>query len=571
MSTPRTSFQKTPPTGPRRRWPQVIAAAIAVTAAVVSLLSPAPARATIPANGSDLEREGVLTSIAVNPTGLGHWVHRDQTERGPSSSDLEVSTPLNRKGSTVAHDGAPQFKQMDWAGLIVANPVGSGYWIVRYDGDISTRGSAKKICGKLSDCSGYRYKASGEPIGNVIGFRATVVAAAATPTGKGLWAVDDEGGVWTIGDAKPYGDLKDGNSSSGTPTGMFASPTGQGYTIVLANGQVRTFGDAWWYGQKTANNDGAVVGIAPSMTPAGGVNGYWTVTRYGTVTAFGAAPQLGNLPTDNHADLARGVSGIAALPGGRGYVIVRRNGSTAARTYKPQRWVEIETGGNYLRTTSRQSGAQIHGKPDHGTDSTLWREVKSGDGYQLVNALSGQCLDTGSGPVVQRPCASTATQQFTIGEKTPGRFVLKTVTGGLEYTPETGYMRAMAVTRPALLEWNVAPVVTGPVTLTDEGLALDVEEAATAPGAHVIGWERNGNANQVWLAQIGAPGGYQLKNQRSSLCLEDNDGLVEQQPCDGSPAQSFEGTRRGNRVIPSKPLMATSPLTRADPASREPL
>lgn len=502
-------------------------AAVAIAALAASLVPVSTASATWPAETSDQRNS---TSVAANPTGLGSWVQLDHYSESTSNYN-------HRLGSTLTLDGAPEYKGKDAAGVIVANPVGSGYWIVTYDGMVSRRGTAADICADLEDCTGYRYGNRHKDTN-----LHTVVAAAATPTGLGLWVVDRTGAVWVAGDAESYGNVKDRTRNDKIATGMFATLGGRGYAIVMQDGEVLTFGDAPNFGSGGSNGY-RVVGIAPSTSPTGRVTGYWVVNSHGTVTAFGAAPHLGN----DHG--GQRVVGIAALPGNRGYETVGWTGATEKMTATPPRWIEISTGGYYLRATSTAAGTQIHGTRDHGTDYSLWREVKDGDGYRLVNSMSGLCLDTDTGLVTQKPCSGVSTQMFTIEKESPGRYVVKTTTGGLEYHPEAGYMRAVAVSRPALVVWDVAPVITGAVTLVDhEGLALDVEGESTTPGAHVIGWPETGRPNQGWQVQLTAPGGYRLKNQQSSLCLEDDGALLVQQPCNGSLEQSFEATRRGNRV-----------------------
>lgn len=516
-----------------RRW--VLAALFTVTLAI-PLITPGLAVASAPPSIGD--PNGVLTSVAPNPTGLGHWIQEDRSHWSYNDNEPYIEA----KGRTVARDAAPSYKDKDTAGTIVPNPVGSGYWIVTSDGKVSRRGAAADICADMSKCSGYDYR--NDPIETYLVGTNIVVAAAATPSGKGLWVVDEAGAVWTAGDAKPYGDVQKKRYENNQPVGIFSSATGHGYTILLQEGGVHTFGDARYFGHGGTHGEDAV-GIAPSYTPAGGVDGYWIVNAKGRVTAFGDAPHLGN------ASSGALVTGIATLPGRRGYLIVRRDGTTQRFSEKPQRWVEIQTGGYYLRVTGYDVGTQIHGKLDHGTDSTMWREIPVSGGYQLVNALSRLCLDTAGGSVTQKTCANVPTQVVDITEKTPGHFVVKTVAGGLQYVPtEYAYLRAVATATPSLVEWEVAPVIVGPVSLADKsGLVLDVEAESHESGARVIGWRATGRPNQNWAVQIGGPGGYQLKNQLSSLCLDDNGGLAVQRPCNGSASQSFVGTRIGNKVI----------------------
>jgi hypothetical protein len=113
------------------------------------------------------KRPSSFTSIAAAPNG-GFWV---QVDNGETNS------------YTLAIDGAPQYENVPDPGSIIAVPGTNGYWVVSLDGYIYARGGAPTLCagnpGRLTRCSGY------EPS------RGGITAAAASPNGEGLWAVDD--------------------------------------------------------------------------------------------------------------------------------------------------------------------------------------------------------------------------------------------------------------------------------------------------------------------------------------------------------------------------------------------
>jgi hypothetical protein len=248
----------------------------------------------------------VLTSIAAAPAG-GFWV--------------QVET-----GGTVAVDGAPNFGSIDLGGSIAAIPGRNGYFIVSSGGRIFARGDAPQLCdGLLSDCSGFPKNAVASQ---------SIVGAAATPSGNGLWALSRDRKVWTAGDARSHGDVQ---SDPSIPTGIAATPSGNGYYIVMKDGGVFSFGDALFYGSNGGKPPGGhpVTGIAQSIGDGGKVNGYWLVADDGGVFTYGSAPFWGSPGGRNGGSPVTSiVSFPAAAPNGpphrtRGYAWVHQNGQVA--------------------------------------------------------------------------------------------------------------------------------------------------------------------------------------------------------------------------------------------------
>ncbi len=136
-------------------------------------------------------RPSSFTSIAAAPNG-GFWV---QVDNGATNS------------YTLAIDGAPQYQNVADPGSIIAVPGTNGYWVVTLDGYIYARGGAPTLCGgnpgSLQNCSGY------EPSEELI------TAAAASPNGQGLWAVDEFRHVWTAGNVVSYGDVTTDTQTAG--------------------------------------------------------------------------------------------------------------------------------------------------------------------------------------------------------------------------------------------------------------------------------------------------------------------------------------------------------------------
>jgi hypothetical protein len=241
----------------------------------------------------------VVTGVAAAPGG-GFWVQWDNPDKdgGLNASD---------GGATVATNGAPAFQNVKYEGSIAAIPGQNKYWVVTPNGFIIDRGGAPRLCdGDLNNCSGF----PDVPISTQF-----IVAAAAHPSGNGLWAVGRDGAVWTAGEAESYGDVQfDGN----VPTGIVATPSGKGYYIVMDNGGVHARGDAVFYGSTGGNPPGGhqITGIALSIGDDGNVNGYWLVASDGGVHTFGSAPFWGSTGGDNSGSEVTGiVSFPAPVPG----------------------------------------------------------------------------------------------------------------------------------------------------------------------------------------------------------------------------------------------------------------
>jgi hypothetical protein len=283
--------------------------AVLLSLVTVTLLNVLPARAgaSAPGFGGRSVASSVVTSIAASPTG-GFWVQLD---------DLSA-LPVSR---TIPFDGAPVFEDVDQPGSIAAIPGKNEYWIVTPYGEIHQRGGAPLLCSNdLKTCS--RFKGTNAGI---------IVGAAASPNGRGLWALGRDGAVWTAGDTQSYGDV---TGDSAIPTGIVATPSGNGYYIVLSDGGVYTFGDAEFFGSTggtpPAGRD--ITGMALSIGPDGQVNGYWLVGKDGGVHTFGGAEFWGSTGgNDGGNPVTSIVSYPSTVPGDppqptRGYAWVHSNG-----------------------------------------------------------------------------------------------------------------------------------------------------------------------------------------------------------------------------------------------------
>jgi len=240
----------------------------------------------------------VLTSIAASPNG-GYWTQVDRID--PSTEG---------KSWTGTHHGAVDLGTSDTRGSIASRPQG-GYWIVGYNGEIVAKGGAPELCGgDLSTCSGFKKNLE----------TTQIVAAAATQSGNGLYAVGRDGAVWTAGDAVSHGDVM---SDGAVPTGIATTVEG-GYYIVMHDGGVHAR-NAEFFGSTGGNPPGGheVTGIAVSRDALGRTDGYWLVATDGGVHPFGWAPFLGSSGGDNGGSR---VLGIAAAHDGQGYAWVHHSG-----------------------------------------------------------------------------------------------------------------------------------------------------------------------------------------------------------------------------------------------------
>ncbi|MER5808229.1 RICIN domain-containing protein [Streptomyces sp. NPDC002033] len=77
----------------------------------------------------------------------------------------------------------------------------------------------------------------------------------------------------------------------------------------------------------------------------------------------------------------------------------------------------------------------------------------------------------------------------------------------------------------------------------DSGKCLEIRGDAVADGATANQWTCNGSSTQSWRWQAQPGGGWSLVNANSRKCLtirgEGDGALAVQQPCDGSPAQTW--------------------------------
>jgi hypothetical protein len=246
------------------------------------------------------EPEPGFVSMAATPDGLGYWLaqangqvqaYGDAKPYGSlPAGDRAQETPIaaivrtydgggywlvNSKGHVYSfgdarpHGSLPARKAAQAPiTSMAATPDGRGYWLLAADGHIYAFGDAR-LQG-MPDARSAPYDAivarpaggyivtgadNGEsyayPGGNVLGggpgytISATLVGAAATPSGNGVWLAGSDGAVYDFGDAAFYGSIPGETPLLAAPvTGIAGRPDGRGYWLLAADGSVYGYGDA---------------------------------------------------------------------------------------------------------------------------------------------------------------------------------------------------------------------------------------------------------------------------------------------------------------------------------------
>ncbi|MEM9609828.1 MAG: hypothetical protein AAGA99_20560 [Actinomycetota bacterium] len=182
---------------------------------------------------------------------------------------------------------------------VAATPTGQGYWVLRADGTIETRGDA-----------------ASHPVSSTLRRGELAAAITATPSGDGYWIFTSFGRVLAGGDAAHFGDM-DGTVLNGPVLDGVATPTGRGYYLVASDGGVFTFGDAVFRGSMGSTPLNAPV---RSLAPDPDGDGYWLVADDGGIFAFDAE-FIGSMAD---ARLNGPIVGIVAR--GDGYTLVGSDG-----------------------------------------------------------------------------------------------------------------------------------------------------------------------------------------------------------------------------------------------------
>jgi hypothetical protein len=150
-----------------------------------------------------------VIGMAGTVDGRGYWL---ATAAGAVYNFGDAAAPPPARPST----------QLGAVVAIVADPATGGYWLATSTGVVR----------------GY----DGAPSYGGARLPSPVVAMAATPDGRGYWALAQDGRTATFGDARRHGAP---NGACSCPiVGMASAPTGGGYWLVSSDGHIFTYGDA---------------------------------------------------------------------------------------------------------------------------------------------------------------------------------------------------------------------------------------------------------------------------------------------------------------------------------------
>lgn len=322
-----------------------------------------------------------VTSVAPAPQG-GFWIQVNDTAH---------------TGKTIVSGPAPVFESVNAPGTIVAVPGKNGYWVVTKRGDIVSRGDAPAFCeGHLSKCSNYP---------SAPGNKSFVTHAAATPDGLGLWVLGYDGQVWTVGTAQPYGDRQGEDNIYGSA--IVPTPSGKGYYILMSDGGVHTRGDAVFFGSTGGQYGREYTGMVLSKTATGAVNGYWILEEDGGVFTFGDAAFLGSTGGNSSRvtsmfSMDGGIRyGWVTYNGTIGYSTSYRRGPVSTTEHDLSMvWT--------LQGDVDRPGAEVHAKQlgSGRVDSWIFWPTKWGGlpVYQLRHEFNGLCLEASGDRLVQAVC-----------------------------------------------------------------------------------------------------------------------------------------------------------------------
>ncbi|HWE66723.1 MAG TPA: hypothetical protein VG298_08770 [Acidimicrobiales bacterium] len=301
---------------PRRHQVALVSAALLAVAALVSVVSVAPARVTpaaaataqsigsspVPAYWLVASDGGIFSfggapyygstgAVALNKPIVGMAATPDSGGYWLVASDGGIFS----FGDGIFHGSTGSIKLNKPIVGMAATPDGGGYWLVASDGGIFSFGDAK-FWGSTGSLK----------------LNKPIVGMAATPDGGGYWLVASDGGIFSFGDAKFWGST--GSIALNKPIiGMMSAPNGAGYILVASDGGTFSFGTAPFFGSL-----GGIPLKNPIVTAAAtpGDSGYWFSDVAGSVSAFGQASYYGSAPTP----LNRPIVGMAEAPGTGAFV-----------------------------------------------------------------------------------------------------------------------------------------------------------------------------------------------------------------------------------------------------------
>ncbi|HET6964773.1 MAG TPA: hypothetical protein VFH58_08360 [Acidimicrobiales bacterium] len=255
-----------------------------------SALSPTnPCRATTP--------NGACYSMAATKDGGGYWLLVASSGKVLTFGD---AVSYGQPADTPAYQGPGDFWPQSTQ--IVPTSTGKGYWVLETGlsglGSVQGFGDAKTFGDEVT--TAHQTGHAGWP-----------VALVGTADDQGYWIVDNDGGVFSFGDAVFYGSMG-GHPLSAPVLAAAGTPDRRGYWLAGSDGGVFSFGDAHFGGSVAGFKLAAPV-IAMAANPSG--PGYWLAAVDGGVFALGGAPFLGSM---GGVPLDRPVYSMVATANGAG-------------------------------------------------------------------------------------------------------------------------------------------------------------------------------------------------------------------------------------------------------------
>lgn len=246
----------------------------------------APGEGSIPNHPAD-----IVASFAV-PGGGGYWMV-SKSGRVYSFGNAHFYGDTYTDGITGL-TGSKPLNAPIVGGAPTAN--GKGYWLVAADGGVFNFGDAS------FHGSTYTYGITG--LSGSRPLNAPIVGMVADPEGSGYWLIAADGGIFNFGGAPFYGSTYSlgltgltGSRPLDAPiVDVYPSQDGRGYYMVAADGGVFNFGDAKFSGSAYDYGYTGLGGKHPLPAPVTAIlpnpdgPGYYISCSNGQVIAIGGAP-----------------------------------------------------------------------------------------------------------------------------------------------------------------------------------------------------------------------------------------------------------------------------------------
>lgn len=233
-----------------------------------------------------------ITDIAARPQGDGYWLLGGDGgvfAYGGAKYYAKGGDADDGKGPRYIN-GVPKVNQAGYYTSIISSPSGNGYWVISklgtayYFGDTQT---TYKVNFSVTNYTGVMGTIKGVSAGGI-------VDADRTPAGTGLFMLDSNGKVYTVGGANELDGIRLNDNER--TTGIAAENT-TSYLITTSKGRVipRGPGVAKKGDMDNKPLDGPMIGVTKFGKEQDGTLGYWLVSSTGNVFNYGKAKYYGNV------------------------------------------------------------------------------------------------------------------------------------------------------------------------------------------------------------------------------------------------------------------------------------